>query len=300
MLLCLARCCLLVYIRSKAVKGISYAYLVKSEWDKRRGLSVQHTIKYLGRPENIAINDIPEEYRNDPKILSFLSFYASKKQLRKEPLLKKLRADLFEALCNADREKAKEIALDYLKLFSLEEFYEDILTPVMYRIGDLWAQGSLSVITEHVCSNIAGSLIHAINAQSKPRGHKATVLICSPEGELHHLAADMFESILLQKGYEVYNAAPSAPAESIVKMIPTCNPHLIMISVTLQDHLRPAIRLTSSIRVKFKLPVLLGGLATRQLKHHEKQKIEESYKVSFISEASLEKIMHAVRMLASM
>jgi hypothetical protein len=84
----------LVYIRSKAVKGISYAYLVKSEWDKRRGLSVQHTIKYLGRPENIAINDIPEEYRNDPKILSFLSFYASKKQLRKEPLLKKLRADL--------------------------------------------------------------------------------------------------------------------------------------------------------------------------------------------------------------
>jgi hypothetical protein len=44
----------LVYIRSKAIQGISYASLVKIELDKRRGLSVQHTIKYLGRPESIA------------------------------------------------------------------------------------------------------------------------------------------------------------------------------------------------------------------------------------------------------
>ncbi len=79
MLACLAGCCLVVYIRSKMVKGIPYAYLVKSEWDKRTGSSIQHTIKYLGRADDVDINDIPEEYRNNPKILSFLSSHASKK-----------------------------------------------------------------------------------------------------------------------------------------------------------------------------------------------------------------------------
>jgi methanogenic corrinoid protein MtbC1 len=292
----------LVYIRSKTVKGISYAYLVKSEWDKRRASSIQHTIKYLGRSDIVAINDIPEEYRNDPKILSFLSSHASKNKAKKESLIKKLRAELFEALCNGDIGKAKKIALNYKMLFTLVEFYEDLLTPVMYRVGDLWAQGRLTVVTEHVCSNIAGTLIQAINAQNNSKDCKeaTVVLICSPEGELHHLAADMLESVLLQRAYRVYNAAPSAPAESIVSSISRYNPHLVMISATLEDHLRPAIRLASRIRTEFKIPILLGGLATRQLKDQKKQKIENAYKVSIMPEASLEKIMHIVRTLACM
>jgi len=289
----------LAYIRIKRVKQIPYAYLVKSEWDKRRGLPVQHTIKYLGRSDRVAINDIPEQYRNHPKILSFLSLHAAKYQTSKRSLIKKMVAELFEALCNANEEKAKEITMNYRRLFSSLEFYEDLLTPVMYRVGDLWDQGRLSVVTEHVCSNIAGGLIHVVTPRTKRKVRKATVLICSPEGELHHLAADVLESVLLHKAYQVYNAAPSAPAESIVNMIAKCKPDLIMISVTLEDHLRPAMRLISLIRVKFELPILIGGQASRQLKYIEKQKIEHTHKVSIMSEASLEKITHQVSKLAA-
>ena len=83
----LARYCLLAYIRTKRVKGILYAYLVQSEWNKHRGLSIQHNIKYLGRADGVEINDIPEEYRNDPKVLSFLSSLRSKKRARKPSIL---------------------------------------------------------------------------------------------------------------------------------------------------------------------------------------------------------------------
>jgi hypothetical protein len=41
-----------------------------------------------------------------------------------------------------------------------------------------------------------------------------------------------------------------------------------MISITLEEHLRPAIRLTGHLQAEFKIPVLLGGLATRQPKDH--------------------------------
>lgn len=292
----------MAYIRIKTIKGIPYAYLVRSEWDKERASSIQHTIKYLGRSDSIKINDIPEEYRNDPKVLSFLSSLAYKDKARKESLLKKLRVDLLEALCDAEIEKAKEIALDYRRLHSMEEFYEDMLTPVMYRIGDLWAQDRLSIITEHVCSNIAGSLIHVINAKNRPNTGKTTVvLICSPEGELHHMAADMIESLLLQKGYQVYNAAPSAPVGSILSSISRCNPKLIMISVTLKEHLKPAFRLVRRIRIKYNnIPILVGGQATKVLKDHEKQKkMEQQYKLSILSGSSLATILENVRALTS-
>ena len=87
MLRCLARHCLFAYIRTKRVKGILYAYLVQSKWDKRRSLSIQHNIKYLGRADDVEINDIPGEYRNDPKVLSFLSSLRSKRKARKPSIL---------------------------------------------------------------------------------------------------------------------------------------------------------------------------------------------------------------------
>ena len=83
----LAQYCLLAYIRTNRVKGILYAYLVRTEWEKRRALTIQHNIKYLGRANGVEMSDIPGEYRKDPKVLSFLSSLRSKKRARKPFLL---------------------------------------------------------------------------------------------------------------------------------------------------------------------------------------------------------------------
>ena len=63
----------MVFLRSKIVKNESYSYLVKSKWDSKRKTSEQQTVKYLGKTSDITLEDIPDEYRNDSSILSFLS-----------------------------------------------------------------------------------------------------------------------------------------------------------------------------------------------------------------------------------
>ena len=63
----------MAYIRIKKVKGLEYYYLVKSQWDPIRKVSNQQTIKYLGKASNVTINDLPFDYRNNPKILSTLA-----------------------------------------------------------------------------------------------------------------------------------------------------------------------------------------------------------------------------------
>ena len=63
----------MAYIRVKKVKGLEYYYLVKSQWDPIRKVSNQQTIKYLGKASDVTINDVPFEYRNNPKILSTLA-----------------------------------------------------------------------------------------------------------------------------------------------------------------------------------------------------------------------------------
>lgn len=91
----------MVYIRSKKVKGIDYAYLVQSRWDHKNNTSKQQIIKYLGRTTNVTIEDIPEQYRHDPKITTFISVYSSSSP-DKEKLLAKIQEEVFSLLleCN--------------------------------------------------------------------------------------------------------------------------------------------------------------------------------------------------------
>ena len=50
-----------MYVRRKNVKGLSYAYLVESKWDKKKKQSHQVVIKYLGRFENLKLDNLTSE-----------------------------------------------------------------------------------------------------------------------------------------------------------------------------------------------------------------------------------------------
>jgi hypothetical protein len=81
------------------VKGIDYAYLVKSIWEPNLNTSRQKTIKYLGNASNLTIEDIPKDYRNDPKIITFMASHATKDNTKKQALLQ-IKDEFFKTLSN--------------------------------------------------------------------------------------------------------------------------------------------------------------------------------------------------------
>jgi MerR family transcriptional regulator, light-induced transcriptional regulator len=174
-----------------------------------------------------------------------------------------------------------------------------LMTPVLYRVGDLWAQNNLSVATEHVCSNTAISLVEAINESNSGKGKMSsytTIVICSPEGELHQIASKVIESLLLQKGFNVHNMSPSVPSGSISSYIESTKPALVMVSVTLSENLKAAIRLLNTIRAKSNMPVLMGGAAIKALREENRKKLERSHeKLTLVTETSLQRIMQLVK-----
>jgi methanogenic corrinoid protein MtbC1 len=134
----------------------------------------------------------------------------------------------------------------------------------MYKIGELWEQGKLDVATEHACTNTASSLVKVINEQqishSKAKRSQYKILICTPEGELHSLVCNIIESLLLNKGFKVYNISPSVPSESIIGYLKDIEPDIILISITIADNIKPAERLIKEIRLKYhKVPIIIGG-----------------------------------------
>ena len=253
----------MVYLRKKKVKGVDYLYLVKSVWDKKRKTSKQITIKYLGESKSVTRDDIPIEFRDDPKINSFLLENTPKDRKRREEILKKLQVQLFSSLTEGNLKESIRIYELFVNKSSIEEFYEKILNPIMQEVGSMWADGRLSIATEHVSSNTAQSLIKIISENHKRSTlDKGRVIITTPVGEEHCLSCNMIESFLLSKGFTTFNISPSTPANSLVEFVKTIHPTAVLISITLDDNIKAGQRLATKIHEHYKkLPVYVGGQA---------------------------------------
>ena len=288
----------MVYIRNKNVKGIDYAYLVQSVWDPNRNISRQHTIKYLGKASQVTIDDIPEEYRDDTKILAFVSAFSSYHEERKE-LISKIQQEIFVLLNNCNVKGLVDIYEKYSRLFGLSDFYDKLLKPVMYRIGDLWQKGQLDVATEHASTNTAISLIKIINeritarTRSQESSSKYKAVICTPDGELHGLACNMIESLLLNNGFKVYNISTSIPTDEGIQYMHDVRPDIVFISVTLSENIRSAERLIQQIQTKYnnKLPIVVGGSAFNNRNHY----LNSTSSAFLMKEASFDDITKLVK-----
>ncbi len=112
-----------------------------------------------------------------------------------------------------------------------------------------------------------------------------------PEGELHGLSASVIESVLKSRGYKVFNATPSIPADSIISYIKNAEPDLIMISITLQDNIKAGERLIKRIRSEFLIPILVGGLALSFRRYNS----FDGVVISKPQENSMEDVLRQVR-----
>ena len=215
-------------------------------------------VKYLGRVSRVTQEMIPIEYRNDPSIVSFITRYSTVNVKKNDSLTKKLGQDLLNMLSAGDLQNLVRIYDKYVSLFGMIQFYDNLLTPVMYDIGYQWAEGKLDVATEHVCVNTVNALIKVIDKSrlvraNNRRHYKGMIFICTPNGEQHNLA---------YKWYKVYNASPSLPADSIINSLKNFIPDAILISITLIDNLQTTRNLVRKIRTQLpSLPIFIGGIA---------------------------------------
>ena len=254
----------MVYIRAKKVKGVQYLYLVKSAWDAKNKTSRQEIVKYLGKASEVIKTDIPVEYRDNLKILSVLAAQDPEDVKKREEASQKSKKLLYKKLTDGNINACIHVYGDYAKIFNTADFFDKILKPVMYQIGEEWANGKISIATEHVASNVAQTLVKIIMDKETASGNKKKILLCVPVGEEHHLGCDVIETFLTSKGYKVFNMATSIPSDSILYFIDHNNPDVVMVSITLEDNLKTGQRLIKKIKDNFDVPVMVGGYALEQ------------------------------------
>lgn len=249
----------MAYIRVKKIGTTEYLYLVKSVWDKEERTSRQEIIKYLGTALNLGISDIPEEHRTSRKVLDFL---ASRNGSDGE-YIKRAQERLYHALTCNDLDGALEVYKDIVGSGDVEMFLDIIFRPVLYDIGQRWAEGRIDIVTEHVASNVANSVIRIMHKKIEGKREKISVVMCVPHGENHRMGCDVLDTYLTNKGFVVYNLGAPTPSSEVLSFVEQNVPNVVMISASGEYSVQPAKKMADRIAGSYDTPVILGGYAFR-------------------------------------
>ena len=240
---------------------MNYSYLVRSVWDKEKKASKQETIKYLGRKEKITIDDIPKDYADDKNILKFFAKDNNGSRKNYNEYVTKVRKDLFKKLAGPGPINLAKVYDEYKDDFTILEFYDKIIKHILYDVGDLWRRDELMIGTEHVVSNRLLGIISEMNKKDIKKKKRSKLLICNPSGERHNIVCNMLESILTDKGYNVYNISPSTPSKDVIRYVTNIEPDMVMVSITLPANLQSGINLVKNISKDYNKPIVVGGQA---------------------------------------
>jgi MerR family transcriptional regulator, light-induced transcriptional regulator len=130
--------------------------------------------------------------------------------------------EVVEALCRcvaaAERldMRAMELELDRASvLFSRTHLIEQVLVPLMRQIGDLWHQGSLRPIHEHMASSVVRSFLGGLRSAYHPEISAPHLVVTTPARQRHELGALLAAATAASEGWQVTYLGPDLPPEEI-------------------------------------------------------------------------------------
>jgi DNA-binding transcriptional MerR regulator/methylmalonyl-CoA mutase cobalamin-binding subunit len=147
-----------------------------------------------------------------------------------------------------------EIQLDRASVeLSRTRLIEKLLAPLMQRIGDLWHQGTLRPIHEHMASSAVRSFLGSMNGTCTSDSSAPHVVVTTPARQHHELGALLAAATAAGEGWQVTYLGPELPPEEIAAAALQKGARAVALSITyppddplLVDELRRLRRLLDS------------------------------------------------------
>ena len=182
----------------------------------------------------------------------------------------KLIPHVLERAIHCDQKTIKTI-LDglYMVHQDLAAIYDDLLTPVLHRIGDLWMSGKLSVTEEHLASQtIRDGIIKLQDVVLQPDVIVGNAFVLTLSNELHDIPAKMVQHLLELRGYQVLYSGQKTPAGDTLSVFESFHPDRVYLSfIYTEDRAQAQLEFDTLVTLCQKHGALLyaGGAGLSQL-----------------------------------
>jgi methanogenic corrinoid protein MtbC1 len=123
-----------------------------------------------------------------------------------EQLAAALQRDYADALLGGEAPAAEAVVREAIEAGLSEVAIDDlVIAPALVLVGDLWADGRISVAEEHLATAISMRVVTLQREAFRVARQRSSrrVLLAGVEGERHVVGLEMAASVLLHAGYDV-------------------------------------------------------------------------------------------------
>ena len=175
--------------------------------------------------------------------------------------------ELLEALRAGDRKRARAIVFGaHSTGCGAAALADQLIRPVMERIGHGWAAGAIDVSEEHEATQILMNVLSGVNdSLARTIAPSAPIAIgTAPAGDFYQLPLLLGEMVLRELGWSVNNFGPNLPMSSLAGAIRRVRPGLVFVSVSHlvdEEQFLREFELVTESAEDVNAAVMLGGRA---------------------------------------
>jgi len=157
----------------------------------------------------------------------------------------------------------------YMVHGNLASIYDDLLTPVLHHIGELWMDDKLSVSQEHLASQtIRDAIIQLQDVVVKPEKSLGKVFVLTLSEELHDIPAKMVQHLLEHRGFQVLFSGQKTPVGDTISVFQSFKPERVYLSSVYIENVPGAqteLNELHQLCKKFESKLFVGGSGIAQL-----------------------------------
>jgi diguanylate cyclase (GGDEF)-like protein len=159
---------------------------------------------------------------------------------------------------------AERIALACLaEGLGVATLYEEVIAPAMARIGELWAEGAMTIADEHLASALNFKVmasVYSVSLAGRTTVDRGRVLLAGVEGDRHGVGLRMAGDVLELAGFDLIFLGEDVASRDIVLAVESGRPDVVAIAVPTEAAREAAATTVRMLHRSYPdIPVLVGG-----------------------------------------
>jgi methanogenic corrinoid protein MtbC1 len=136
-----------------------------------------------------------------------------------------------EAIKAYDGKALETLLLKASSKMSQPQLIENLIVPLIYKVGDLWHDGDIRVANEHLASAVIRYFLTNLIEQHTPSENAPIIISATPRGQEHELGALIVGVIASSAGWKVIYLGPDLPIEEIAAVADNLDAKVVSLSI---------------------------------------------------------------------
>jgi DNA-binding transcriptional MerR regulator len=176
---------------------------------------------------------------------------------------------LLEAAKYLEKSRLEAKLAEGAALYSFTTLLTAVVTPWMYRMGELWAAGQLAIASERLATVVLTQRLLTMLQATVPVAPASVLLCACPAGERHELGLLTFAYTMQQAGWHVCYLGADLPLSELQYSCQHLQPALVALSLTHTRDQQSYLETVQEIDTLFAgiCPIWIGGQAVARYHH---------------------------------